>query len=174
MPQIIELGVFVSALSLAISSAIVSHVRKTMTSPREAQAATQMMMMVLLLVVLLMLMLLMAHCFQYGFSSGSCACFPAPLPPTLPHPLHTHVSVAKFKQLLPANAFNGKISFVAPNGAVAKVSFCLVSFRFGFFLSSLSFRLFKYSLSLSKRPMSRLRLMLMLMLRLRPRLGGCC
>lgn len=53
-----------------------------------------------------------------------------PSSPALPHPLHTHVSVAKFKQLLPANAFNGKTSFVAPNGAVAKVSFCLVSFRF--------------------------------------------
>lgn len=62
-----------------------------------------------------------------------------PSSPSLPHPLHTHVSVAKFKQLLPANAFNGKTSFVAPNGAVAKVSFCLVSFRFcfGFFLSLL-------------------------------------
>lgn len=106
------------------------------------------MMMMVLLVLLMLMLLLMAHCFQYGFSSGS------PSSPSLPHPLHTHVSVAKFKQLLPANAFNGKTSFVAPNGAVAKVSF---RFCFGFFLSA--FRLFKYSLSLSKRPMSRLLLM---------------
>lgn len=108
---------------LAISSAIVSHVRKTMTSPRER---------------------------KWWWWCCWCCCWwrtafnmvfllAPPSSPSLPHPLHTHVSVAKFKQLLPANAFNGKTSFVAPNGAVAKVSFCLVSFRFcfGYFLSLL-------------------------------------
>lgn len=106
---------------LAISSAIVSHVRKTMTSLRERKW------------------------WWWGWCWWCCWWRTAfnmvfllvpPSSPSLPHPLHTHVSVAKFKQLLPANAFNGKTSFVAPNGAVAKVSFCLVSFRFcfGFFL----------------------------------------
>lgn len=117
MPQIIELGVFVSALALAISSAIVSHVRKTMTSAEEALANDGGDW----------------HWFQYGFSCGSAPTPHSPLHLSRSlclHPLHTHVRVAKFKQLLPANAFNGKISFVAPNGAVAKVSFCLVSFRF--------------------------------------------
>lgn len=123
--QIIELGVFVGNI---ICNCVACP--KNDDKPKR----TQMMMMVLVPLVLLMLMLLlMAHCFQYGFSSGS------PSSPSLPHPLHTHVSVAKFKQLLPANAFNGKTSFVAPNGAVAKVSFCLVSFRFGFFSFLLCF-----------------------------------
>lgn len=106
----------------------------------------------------------------------------APLCPSLcQHPLHRHVcGLLNLNNFCLANAFNGKISLcVAPNGAVAKVSFCLVLFRFVLFccfsygcccccFALSAFRLFKYSLSLSKRPMSRL----LLLLRLRPWLGA--
>lgn len=139
MTQIIELGVFVSALALAISSAIVSHVRKMMTSPREAQAATQMMMMMVLvlvvLVVLLMLMLLMAHCFQYGFSSGSLLhpCFPCS--PTLPHPLHTHVCLLlNLNNFCACKCFQWKNIFCSAKWRRGK-SFILFGFISFWFLS---------------------------------------